>query len=94
MCYITYCQWFYCLFLRREGCLVEVIICYPSTQKGKQELAKRVATAHTQLALKYVTGLNCPVEQKIALIDAVLNQIREDIRKENVGQTPHSPAIK
>lgn len=73
------------LTLGRGGCLVEVIIYDPPTQKGKQELAKRVATVHAQLTLKYVTRLDCPVEQKNALIDAVLNQIREDMRKENVG---------
>lgn len=37
--------------------------------------------------LEYISRLHCPKEQKLALIDAILEQIREDNRKEKEGES-------
>ena len=61
---------------------MEVIVHGPSSKAGKEALAKKVASFHAQVVLEYISRLHCPKEQKLALIDAILEQIREDNRKE------------
>ena len=54
----------------------------PKSQKMKDELAKRVATIHAQAILTSVAQLDCPTDQKIALIEAVQKRVREDMKNE------------
>lgn len=61
---------------------MNIILYFPQTKAGQEELAKRVATVHAQAVLDKVKSLNCPTQQKNKLIDAVLEKIREDMAKE------------
>lgn len=77
----------------KERFAIETIVYFPRSKKGKDYLAKRVATVHAQMVLERVSRLNCPTYQKVALIDAVQNSIRADIRKEKEGRFLNLSAI-
>ena len=54
--------------------------------KGSQEeLAKRVATVHAQLIYNYISRLECSTEQKVAPLDAIQENIHDEIKKEKEG---------
>lgn len=67
----------------RRSAPIHIIIHYPKTEAGKCELTRRVADIHADMVNRYIQKLNCPSEQKIALLDAVI----EAASKEKGGQT-------
>ena len=58
---------------------MEVIIHLPRSKEGQEELAKRVATVHAQLIYNYISRLECSTEQKVALLDAIQENIHDEI---------------
>ena len=60
---------------------VNVIVYYPKTEEGKEELARRVADVHAAAVNQRLKSLNCPTSQKLALLDAVI-----DTRKKESGE--------
>ena len=50
----------------------------PSTPQGKAELKKELAKFHADYIQQVVQRLPCPVEQKLELIDSVIDQLKED----------------
>ena len=62
-----------------------VIIHLPRSKEGQEELAKRVATVHAQLIYNYISRLECSTEQKVALLDAIQENIHDEIKKEKEG---------
>lgn len=67
------------------GDSMEVIIHLPRSKEGQEELAKRVATVHAQLIYNYISRLECSTEQKVALLDAMQENIHDKIKKEKEG---------
>lgn len=67
------------------GDSMEVIIHLPRSKEGQEELAKRVATVHAQLIYNYISRLECSSEQKVALLDAIQENIHDEIKKEKEG---------
>ena len=59
---------------------MEVIIHLPRSKE-----AKRVATVHAQLIYNYISRLECSTEQKVALLDAIQENIHDEIKKEKEG---------
>lgn len=55
---------------------MNVIVHQPSGEAGLEELARRVAMLHADAVIQYIERLSCPVEQKAALIDAVIAETR------------------
>ena len=53
-----------------------MIVHYPKTEAGKQELARRVATVHTESVIAKINRLNCPTKQKLELVDAVIDTVK------------------
>lgn len=53
---------------------------YPKTEEGISELRKRVAQVHAEAAEKYLTNLPYPKEQKLKLLESVI----EDLEKEKL----------
>lgn len=49
---------------------------YPKTEQGLRELQKRIASVHAEAVEQYLTKLPCPKAQKIELLKAV----REDLK--------------
>ena len=72
---------------------MEVIIHLPRSKEGQEELAKRVATVHAQLIYNYISRLECSTEQKVALLDAIQENIHDEIKKEKEG-IPQSPTLR
>ena len=64
------------------GDSMEVIIHLPRSKEGQEELAKCVATVHAQLIYNYISRLECSTEQKVALLDAIQENIHDRIKKE------------
>ena len=51
-----------------KECPIEVVVVhYPKTRRGWDELGKRVATAHANYVIEKSTRLNCPTWQKLRL---------------------------
>ena len=67
------------------GNSMEVIIHLPRSKEGQEELAKRVATVHAQLIYNYISRLECSTEQKVARLDAIQENIHDEIKKEKEG---------
>lgn len=48
------------------------MIHYPKTTEGQRELAERVASVHADMVNQHIKKLNCPSDQKVQLLDAVI----------------------
>ena len=66
--------------IARRSSPINVIVYYPKTQEGQHELARRVAGVHADMVNQYIKKLNCPSEQKVRLLDAV-------IRSASIGES-------
>ena len=51
---------------------ISIAVHMPTTEAGRAELAKRVASAHADAATYYIQHLTCPASQKIDLLNAVI----------------------
>lgn len=69
-------------FILVGGIYIEVIVHFPNSKQGQEELAKRVATVHAQMIHSYISRLEYPTEQKVALLDVIQKNIRAEIKKE------------
>ena len=49
---------------------------YPETEEKQAELAFVVAKIHAMQIEDYLRRLNCPTEQKLALLDAIIEEIK------------------
>jgi hypothetical protein len=58
--------------IARKSAPINVIVHYPKTEEGKRELAERVASVHASLVNQHIKKLNCPSDQKVQLLDAVI----------------------
>ena len=53
-----------------------MIVHYPKTEAGKEELARRDATVHAESVIAKINRLNCPTKQKLELVDAVIDTVK------------------
>lgn len=58
--------------IARKSASINVIVHYPKTEEGKRELAERVASVHADMVNQHIKKMNCPSEQKVQLLDAVI----------------------
>ena len=58
--------------IARKSAPINVIIHYPKTEEGKRELAERVASVHADMVNQHIKKMNCPSDQKVQLLDAVI----------------------
>ena len=71
--------------IARKSAPINVIVHYPKTVEGQRELAERVAGVHADMVNQHIKKLNCPSDQKLQLLDAVI----QAASKEKAGeQTP------
>ncbi len=56
---------------------INLIVHYPKTEEGREELAKRVSDVHAAAVIRRINALNCPTSQKLELLDAVIADARE-----------------
>ena len=64
--------------IARKSVPINVIVHYPKTEQGKRELAKRVADVHADMVNQYIKNLNCPSDQKVELLDAVIASAKKE----------------
>lgn len=57
----------------RTSAPIKVIVHYPKTEEGRQELARRVADVHADFVISYINKLDCPIKQKLELLQAVID---------------------
>lgn len=57
----------------RRNNKVNVIFHFPKTEEGKRELASQAANVHADLVNHYIQKLDCPAEQKLNLLNAVIS---------------------
>lgn len=65
--------------------MIEVIVYFPHSLQGQAELSRRVADVHAQIIYTYILRLDCPVDQKTAILDAIQSGIRDDIKNTKTG---------
>ena len=58
--------------IARKSAPINAIDHYPKAEEGKRELAERVASVHASLVNQHIKKLNCPSDQKVQLLDAVI----------------------
>ena len=54
---------------------IKLIVHYPSTPEGRHALENQVARVHADFLLSRVKSLSCPSDQKLALIDSVIEKL-------------------
>ena len=59
-----------------------LIVYYPKTEEGQLELAKRVSDVHAAAVIQRIKSLNCPTSQKLELLDAVIETVKERSREQ------------
>lgn len=60
----------------RKSAPIHVIVHYPKTEEGKRALARRVADVHADYVISTINKLNCPMKQKLELLQAVIDTIK------------------
>ncbi len=50
---------------------MKIIVYYPTSENGLNELKKNVAKVHADAVSSYISNLPCPKEQKLELIDSL-----------------------
>ena len=58
--------------IARKSSPINVIVHYLKTIEGQRELAERVAGVHADMVNQHIKKLNCPSDQKVQLLDAVI----------------------
>ena len=61
---------------------INLIVYYPKTEEGQVELAKRVSDVHAAAVTQRIKSLNCPTSQKLELLDAVIETVKERSREQ------------
>ena len=60
----------------RKALPIKIIVHYPQTQQGMQELAQRLADVHADAVVSAINKLDCPLKQKLDLLQAVIDTTR------------------
>lgn len=54
---------------------------YPKTDDGKKKLADRVAEVHADTAFQIIKKINCPLSQKLKLLDKTIELYKNNADK-------------
>lgn len=60
---------------------MEIYLELPKTRKGKDALGKQLAKLHSEYATRMIRDLPCPIEQKLALVDAIVNDVHQNQKR-------------
>lgn len=63
---------------------INLIVYYPKTEDGKEELARRVSDVHAAAVSQRLKALNCPTDQKLELLDAIIKTAKERSREQTL----------
>ncbi len=57
---------------------IKIIVHHPETPEKQAQFDDRVAIFHAEYVAQYIGKLNCSTEQKLKLIDAIVQTILEE----------------
>ncbi len=66
----------------KKSAPINVIVHYPTTEKGWRELRRRVAGVHADATLNSISKLKCPDWQKLKLLKAIIDDAKAQIGKQ------------
>ena len=75
----------------RTSAPIKVIVHYPKTEEGRQELGpRRVADVHADFVISSINKLDCPIKQKLELLQAVIDTTKGTYKapESEQGQKP------
>ena len=61
----------------RKSAPIRLIVLPPDTDAAKDALAKAIAQVHADAVMREILALSCPTEQKLALLDAVMDDAKK-----------------
>ena len=61
---------------------INLIVHSPKTAEGQKELARRAADVHAAAVTQRIHSLDCPTSQKLELLDAVIEAVKERSREQ------------
>jgi len=61
---------------------IDLVVYYPKTEEGQMELSKQVSDVHAAAVIQRIKSLNCPTRQKLGLLDAVIETVKERSREQ------------
>ena len=66
----------------RKMAPINLIVYYPKTEEGKEDLARRVSDVHAAAVNQRLKSLNCPTIQKLELLEAVIETAKKNSREQ------------
>ena len=60
---------------------IHIIMHFPTSEKGKYELGNRVSDIHASTVTQRLKSLNCPTQQKLDLLDAIIATVKAQSRE-------------
>ena len=72
----------------RRNAPMRVVVHYPGTGAGRQELARRAAEVHAEFVADAVRRLECPARQKLELLQAVMDTVQSACPSGQPGKNP------
>lgn len=61
---------------------ITVIVHYPKTEAGLNELAQRVAEVHADIINTRINQLRCPAKQKLEFLDSIIKIAKQRSREQ------------
>lgn len=61
---------------------IRLTVYYPKTEEGQEELARRVSEIHAAAVIQRLKSLPCPTQQKLNLLDAVIDTVKKRSREQ------------
>ena len=55
---------------------MDMVVHYPKAADKRNELSKSVAILYAESIVRYIEKLNCPAEQRLAIMDAILETVK------------------
>ncbi len=68
--------------MSRKSSPIQIIVHRPSTPEGKEALARQIADVHVSAVNQKLKSMNCPEQQKLELLDAVIRTVKEQSREQ------------
>ena len=72
----------------RRNAPMRVVVHYPGTGAGRQELARRAAEVHAEFVADALRRLDCPARQKLELLQAVMDTVQSACPSGQPGKNP------
>lgn len=62
---------------------INSIVYYPKSKEGQMALEKQVSDIYAEAVIQQIGSLKCPTNQKLQLLDAIIETVKERNREQN-----------